>query len=114
MCRRLFKAHVLVHPVIIVDPMAKIFEEAKKNPKLQKKLRIKAIFSLVLFIAFLGVIFITIGTFVSAKQGTFLGMTQMGFLKLRARYGLIMMGLIITHLIMNRGIMKKELELLMG
>ncbi len=97
-----------------MDPMAKIFEEAKKNPKLKKKLKIKAIFSLVLLTAFLGVIFITIGTFLSTKQGTFLGMTQMDFLRLRARYGLIMMALIIIHLIMNRSVMKKELELLMG
>ncbi|AEO13903.1 hypothetical protein [Thermococcus sp. AM4] len=92
--------------------MAKVFEEAKKNPKMKKKLKIKATFSLILLVAFLGVIFITIGTFISAKHGSFMGMTQMDFLKLRSKYGLIMMALIIIHLIMNRGIMKKELELL--
>ncbi|KUH33581.1 hypothetical protein APY94_05140 [Thermococcus celericrescens] len=97
-----------------MDPMAEVFEKAKKNPQMRKKLRIKAIFSMTLFIAFLGVIFITIGTFISAKQGTFLGMNQLDFLKLRARYGLVMMVLIIIHLIMNRSIMKKELELLTG
>ncbi len=97
-----------------MDPMAKMFEEAKKNPKMRKKLRIKATFSLVLFIAFLGVIFITVGTVISAKQGSFLGMNQLDFLKLRAKYGLLMMVLIIIHLLMNRSIMKKELELLFG
>ncbi|NJE06475.1 hypothetical protein E3E36_10045 [Thermococcus sp. M36] len=97
-----------------MDPMAKVFEEAKKNPKMRKKLKTKAAFSMLLFIAFLGVIFITMGTFISAKQGSFLGMTQLDFLKLRARYGLLMMILIIIHLFMNRSIMKKELELLRG
>lgn len=95
-----------------MDPMSKVFEEAKKNPKTRKKLRIKAAFSLVLFIAFLGVLFITVGTFISAKQGRFLGMNQLDFLRLRARYGLFMMVLIIIHLLMNRSMMKKELEFL--
>ncbi len=97
-----------------MDPIAKIFEEAKKNPKMRKKLKIKAAFSLVLFIAFLGVILITIGTFVSARNGSFLGMDHLDFLKLRAKYGLLMMALILTHLAMNWNMMKKELELLFG
>lgn len=97
-----------------MDPMSKVFEEAKKNPKMKKKLRMKAAFSLVLFVAFLGVIFITVGTFVSARQGSFLGMTQLDFLRLRARYGLFMMVLILIHLAMNWNLMKKELELLFG
>lgn len=97
-----------------MDPMSRIFEEAKKNPRMKKKLRVKAVFSLVLFIAFLGVIFITAGTFVSARQGSFLGMTQLDFLRLRARYGLFMMVLILIHLAMNWNLMKKELELLFG
>ena len=41
-------------------------------------------------------------------------MNQLDFLKLRARYGLLMMALIIIHLLMNKSIMKKELELLFG
>ncbi|NJE03290.1 hypothetical protein [Thermococcus sp. MV11] len=97
-----------------MDPMAKAFEEAKRNPKLRKKLKIKAAFSLILFVGFLGVIFITIGTLISSKNGSFLGMTQLDFLKLRARYGIVMMFLIIIHLLMNRSIMKKELEMLFG
>ncbi|NJE42255.1 hypothetical protein [Thermococcus sp. GR6] len=97
-----------------MDPMAKAFEEAKKNPKIRKRLKIKAAFSLLLFVMFLGVIFITIGTIIASKTGSFLGMTQLDFLKLRARYGIIMMFLIIIHLAMNRSIMKKELELLFG
>ncbi len=74
----------------------------------------KAVFSLVLFVAFLGVIFITVGTFLSAKQGSFLGMNQLDFLRLRARYGLLMMALILIHLAMNGNLMKKELGLLFG
>ncbi|NJD99358.1 hypothetical protein E3E26_06115 [Thermococcus sp. LS1] len=97
-----------------MDPMAKAFEEAKKNPKMRKKLKIKAAFSLLLFVMFLGVVFITIGTIIASKTGSFLGMTQLDFLKLRAQYGIIMMFLIIIHLAMNRSIMKKELELLFG
>lgn len=97
-----------------MDPMAKVFEEAKKNPKMRKKLRIKAAFSLVLFIAFLGVLFITVGTFISAKQGSFLDMNQLDFLRLRARYGLFMMLLILLHLAMNWNMLKKELGLLFG
>jgi len=97
-----------------MDPVSKVFEEAKKNPKMKKKLRMKAVFSLVLFVAFLGVIFITVGTFLSAKQGSFLGMNQLDFLRLRARYGLLMMVLILIHLAMNWNLMKKELGLLFG
>lgn len=97
-----------------MDPMAKVFEEAKRNPKMRKKLRIKAAFSLVLFIAFLGVLFITVGTFISAKQGSFLDMNQLDFLRLRARYGLFMMLLILLHLAMNWNMLKKELGLLFG
>ncbi len=97
-----------------MDPMSKVFEEAKKNPKMKKKLRVKAIFSLVLLVAFMGVVFITLGTLISSKQGHFLGMTQLDFLKLRARYGIFMMVLITAHLLMNRSIMKKEFELLFG
>ncbi len=97
-----------------MDPMSRIFEEAKKNPRMKKKLRVKAAFSLLLFVAFLGVIFITVGTFISARQGSFLGMTQLDFLRLRARYGLFMMVLILIHLAMNWNLMKKELELLFG
>ncbi|WP_231845555.1 hypothetical protein [Pyrococcus abyssi] len=73
---------------------------------------IKAAFSLILLIAFCGVIFITIGTIISTRQGSFLGLTQLDFLKLRARYGFIMLVLILIHLFMNRSIMKKELQLL--
>ena len=79
---------------------------------MKKKLKMKAAFSLVLLVAFLGVIFITIGMFISAKQGTFMGMTHMDFLKLKARYGLLMMVLILTHLAMNWGMLKRELSLL--
>lgn len=97
-----------------MDLMAKAFEEAKNNPKIRKKLKIKAAFSLLLFAMFLGVIFITVGTIIASKAGSFLGMTQLDFLKLRSQYGIIMMFLIIIHLAMNRSIMKKELELLFG
>ncbi|WP_297463623.1 hypothetical protein [Thermococcus sp.] len=54
------------------------------------------------------------GTFLSAKQGSFLGMNQLDFLRLRARYGLLMMALILIHLAMNGNLMKKELGLLFG
>ncbi|ASA77364.1 hypothetical protein [Thermococcus sp. 5-4] len=97
-----------------MDPMAKAFEEAKKNPKMRKRLKVKAAFSMLLFVMFLGVIFITVGTVIASKNGSFLGMTQLDFLKLRARYGIIMMFLIIFHLLMNRSIMRKELEMLLG
>ncbi|WP_297093229.1 hypothetical protein [Thermococcus sp.] len=97
-----------------MDVMAKAFEEAKKNPALRKRLRIKAAFSLVLLVGFLGVVFITVGTIISGKNGSFLGMTQLDYLKLRARYGIVMMILITIHLVMNRSIMKKELEMLFG
>ncbi len=95
-----------------MDPMSKVFEEAKKNPKMKKRLRMKAAFSLVLVTAFLGVVFITIGTFVSMKTGSFLGMTHLDFLELRARYELFMMVLIITHLAMNWSMFRKELVIL--
>ncbi|ASJ04453.1 hypothetical protein [Thermococcus barossii] len=97
-----------------MDPMAKAFEEAKKNPEMRKKLKVKAAFSMLLFVMFLGVVFITVGTAIASKNGSFLGMTQLDFLKLRARYGIVMMLLIIIHLLMNRSIMKKELEMLFG
>ncbi|WP_099210533.1 hypothetical protein [Thermococcus henrietii] len=97
-----------------MNPMEKAFEEAMKNPKLRKKLRVKAFLSLLLLVGFLGVVFITIGTIVASKNGTFLGMTHLDFLKLRARYGLFMMVLITIHIIMNRGIMRRELQLLFG
>jgi len=97
-----------------MDVMARAFEEAKKNPALRKRLRIKAAFSLILLLGFLGVVFITVGTIISSKNGSFLGMTQLEYLKLRARYGIIMMLLITIHLLMNRGLMKKELEMLFG
>ncbi|NJE10023.1 hypothetical protein [Thermococcus sp. MAR1] len=97
-----------------MDPISKAIEEAKNNPKLRKKLRIKAALTTVLMIAFLGVIFITVGTFISARQGTFLGMNQLDFLRLRARYGLLMMFLIILHIATNWRIYRKELELLSG
>ncbi|WP_258084928.1 hypothetical protein [Thermococcus thermotolerans] len=97
-----------------MDVMAKAFEEARKNPKLRKRLRIKAAFSLILLVGFLGVIFITIGTVIASKNGSFLGMAQLDYLKLRARYGIVMMLLIIIHLLLNRQVMKKELEILFG
>ncbi|CAI1493895.1 conserved protein of unknown function [Thermococcus nautili] len=97
-----------------MNPIEKAFEEAMKNPKLRKKLRVKAFLSLLLLVGFLGVVFITIGTMMASKNGTFLGMTHLDFLKLRARYGLFMMALITIHIIMNRGIMRKELGLLFG
>ena len=56
-----------------MDTIAKIFEEAKKNPKMRKKLKIKAAFSFVLFIAFLGVILITTRNFCIGKTGEFPG-----------------------------------------
>jgi len=94
-----------------MNPMEKAFEEAMRNPMLRKKLRVKAFLSL---LGFLGVVFITIGTMMASKNGTFLGMTHLDFLKLRARYGLFMMALITIHIIMNRRIMRKELGLLFG
>ncbi|GAB6135551.1 hypothetical protein [Thermococcus prieurii] len=97
-----------------MNPMEKAFEEAMKNPKLRKKLRVKAFLSLLLLVGFLGVVFITIGTMAASKNGTFLGMTHLDFLKLRARYGLFMMVLITVHIIMNRSIMRRELQLLFG
>ncbi|NJE55291.1 hypothetical protein [Thermococcus sp. 21S9] len=97
-----------------MNPMEKAFEEAMKNPKLRKKLRVKAFLSLLLLVGFLGVVFITIGTIIASKNGTFLGMTHLDFLKLRARYGLFMMTLITIHIIMNRSIMRRELRLLFG
>ncbi len=97
-----------------MDPMAKIFEEAKRNPEMKKKLKVKAVFSMLLLVAFLGVVFITIGTFLSGRHGTFLGMTRLDFLKLRAHYGLFMMMLIFIHLFMNKGIISKEVDLLRG
>ena len=97
-----------------MNPMEKAFEEAMRNPMLRKKLRVKAFLSLLLLVGFLGVVFITIGTMMASKNGTFLGMTHLDFLKLRARYGLLMMALITIHIIMNRRIMRKELGLLFG
>jgi hypothetical protein len=97
-----------------MNPVEKAFEDAIKNPKLRKKLRAKAFLSLLLLIGFLGVVFITLGTIVASRNGTFLGMTRLDFLQLRARYGLFMMTLITAHIIMNRGIMRKELGLLFG
>jgi len=97
-----------------MNPMVEAFEKAVKDPKLRKKLKIKAFLSLLLLAGFIGVILITIGTVIASKHGTFLGMTHIDFLKLRAKYGFLMMSLIILHLIMNRSIMKRELQLLFG
>ncbi len=97
-----------------MDPMMEVFEKAKNNPKMRRKLKLKAAYSVVLFIAFLGVIFITIGTIITAKHGMFLGMTHLDFLKLRANYGLIMMTLIIIHLAMNWKIFAREFKFLGG
>lgn len=97
-----------------MDPMSKVFEEAKKNPKMRKKLKIKAAFTLLLSVMFLGVIFITVGTILASKHGSFVGMTQLDFLKLRARYGLIMTALILIHLGMNWNILKREIKFLIS
>jgi len=75
---------------------------------------VKAFLSLLLLVGFLGGVLITIGMMMASKNGTFLGMTHLDFLKLCARYGLFMMSLITAHIIMNRGIMRKELRLLLG
>ncbi|WP_457752408.1 hypothetical protein [Thermococcus sp.] len=97
-----------------MNPMEIAFEEALKDPKLRKKLKIKAFLSLLLLAGFIGVVLITIGTVIASKHGAFLGMSHIDFLKLRAKYGLLMMGLITIHLIMNRNIMKRELQILFG
>ncbi|WP_456394595.1 hypothetical protein [Thermococcus sp.] len=97
-----------------MDPMSKMFEEAKRNPKMRKKLKMKAAFTLLLSVMFLGVIFITVGTILASKHGSFIGMTQLDFLRLRSRYGLIMTALILIHLGMNWNILKKEIEFLMS
>ena len=97
-----------------MNPMAEAFEKAVRDPRLRKKLKIKAFLSLLLLAGFIGVVFITVGTVMATRHGTFLGMTRLDFLKLRARYGLLMMVLITIHVILNRGIMKRELKLLFG
>ncbi len=97
---------------ILMDPMMKAFEEAKNNSKMRKKLRIKSVFTILLFVAFIGVIILTIGTIISAKQGAFLGITHIQFLKLKANYGILMLLLILIHLGMNWKIFKKEISFL--
>ncbi|WP_461865561.1 hypothetical protein [Thermococcus sp.] len=79
---------------------------------MREKLKVKAAYSMFLFIMFLGVIFITIGTIMATKTGSFLGLSKLQFMELRSKYGIIMMFLILIHLTMNRSIMKKELEIL--
>jgi len=97
-----------------MDPRVKLFDEAMKNPEMRRKMQIKALFSVLLFVMFLGVIFITAGTLISNKHGTFLGMTHLDYLKLRAKYGMVMMVLIIIHLGMNWDLLKKEMKFLLG
>ena len=95
-----------------MDPMEKIFDEMAKNPKMKKKLKIKAAFSLLLLVLFFGVIFITVGTILATKNGSFLGLTKLQFMELRSKYGIMMMVLIIIHLLMNWKIFTKELKIL--
>jgi len=97
-----------------MDPRVKLFEEAMKNPKMKRKMKLKAMFSMLLFVMFLGVIFITLGTLISNRQGTFLGMTHLDYLRLRAKYGMVMMVLIIIHLGTNWSMLKKEVKFLLG
>ncbi|ASJ16828.1 hypothetical protein A3L04_06935 [Thermococcus chitonophagus] len=92
--------------------MKKAFEEAMGNPKMRRKLKVKAVLSLILVVGFLGVVFITVGTIIATKTGSFMGMTRLDFLQLRARYGLFMMVLIFLHILMNREILKLEAKLL--
>jgi hypothetical protein len=96
--------------VIGMDPITKAFMEAKNNPKMKKKIQMKTTLTTVLIIAFIGVIFLTVGTIISAKTGHFLGMNHIQMLKLKATYGIFMLILILIHLAMNWKIYTAELK----
>ncbi|AHF80350.1 hypothetical protein [Thermococcus paralvinellae] len=97
-----------------MDPMEKMFDEAAKNPKMRKKIKVKAMLSLILFVVFLLALFTAIGMLWATKNGTFLGMTKAQIFAIRTKVALIMNILIIAHIIVNRKVFIKELKVLFG
>ncbi|WP_324735791.1 hypothetical protein VFC49_00940 [Thermococcus sp. SY098] len=97
-----------------MDPMEKMLDDAAKNPKMRRKLKVKALLSLVLFIVFLLALFTAIGMLWATKNGAFLGMTKAQIFALRTKVALIMNVLIIAHIIVNRKVFVKELKILFG
>ncbi|ADT83536.1 hypothetical protein [Thermococcus barophilus] len=97
-----------------MDPIEKMLDEAAKNPKMRRKLKVKALLSLVLFFVFLLALFTAIGMLWATKNGAFLGMTKAQIFALRTKVALIMNILIIAHIIVNRKVFVKELKILFG
>nr|WP_156471213.1 hypothetical protein [Thermococcus peptonophilus] len=82
----------------------------RMNPT--QKVKTKAVLSTILLAVYVGALILTAGQFIATKSGSFLGMRQLDVLKLKARYGLIMLALIAVHLTLNLDLLKNELKAL--
>ncbi|WP_297439053.1 hypothetical protein [Thermococcus sp.] len=76
------------------------------------KVKTKAVLSSILIAVYIGAVFLTIGEVMAVKQGSFLGMRGLELLKLKSKYGLIMLSLIAIHLGLNWDMFKNEVKVL--
>ncbi|AMM54896.1 hypothetical protein QDY65_00555 [Pyrococcus kukulkanii] len=81
--------------------MKKAFEKAMSNLKIRRKLKVKAILSLILLISHRW------DDHCDENRDSW-GTTKLNFLQLGAKYGLFMMVLIFLHILMTRKILKLE------
>ncbi|WP_456421354.1 hypothetical protein [Thermococcus sp.] len=80
--------------------------------KAKTKVKMKAVLSSVLIAMYIGAILLTIGEILAVKHGSFLGMKGIEFLKIKSKYGIIMLSLIAIHLGLNLDMFKNEVKVL--
>ena len=76
------------------------------------KVKVKAVLSSILIAMYIGAIFLTVGEVMAMKHGSFLGMKGIEILRMKSRYGIVMLALIAVHLGLNWDMFKNEVKVL--